>query len=510
MHQPYYRYPERSYYDLPWVRLHGVKDYYGMARLIDKFDKIKAVFNFSGVLLSQLLDYVKDGITDSYANLTLKNPAHLTKEEKRFIIERFFSVNFERFIKPNKRYLSLYNKKLSPRGKFSSKDIGDLQALFNLCWFHPFTIKEDKSLKKLIAKAKGYTPADKEYIIKKQYDILAKIFPLYNKLVNNARIEITVTPYHHPIMPLIYDTDILRDAPYLKKPLHRFSSPFDCVWHLEKSKEVFKKIFGKDPVGSWPSEGGVSEDILSIYNREKFKWIGADEEILFKSLTTDYVSYDMIKKQRHLIYQPYKFKGVDIFFRDRNLSDAISFIYQGWQDSSLAAKDLLEHCKRTHYHIKDKLKKRAITIIMDGENAWEYYNNNGVDFFETLYKSLERSKHLCTTTPSEFLKGSRTKSLERLVSGSWINGDFGVWIGSQKNNIYWQILRRIKDAIERSDKNKVDLKKIEEYFHLIEGSDWFWWNTFEDVSGEFRKIFLAYVEKIYYLLGKKPPSYLYK
>ena len=510
MHQPFYRYPDRSHYDLPWVRLHGVKDYYGMARLIDKFDKIKSVFNFSGVLLAQLLDYTKNESTDSYATLTLKDPAHLTADEKKFIIDRFFSVNFERFISNNKRYHQLYNKKMSPKGKFSSRDLGDLQALFNLCWFHPFTIKEDKNIKRLISKGKDYSSDDKEYIVSAQRQILAKIFPLYNKLIEDGKIEVTVTPYHHPIMPLIYDTDILRDSPYLKKPLHRFSSPFDCIWHLKKSKEVFKEIFGKNPVGSWPSEGSVSEDILSIYKREKFKWIGADEEILFKSLTTEYVTYDMIKKQRHLIYQPFKFKDVNIFFRDRNLSDAISFIYQGWQDSELAAKDLLEHFKRTHYHIKDKLKKRAITIIMDGENAWEYYNNNGVDFFNTLYSSLEKSKQLRTTTPSEFLKGSRVKRLERLVSGSWINGDFGVWIGSHKNNNYWQILRKIKDAIERAGKKNPNLKEIEECFHLIEGSDWFWWNTFEDVSGEFRRIFLAYVEKIYTLLGKKAPAYLYK
>jgi len=506
MHQPYYKYPGSKEYCLPWVRLHAVKDYYGMAKTVAKFNNVKVSFNFSGVLLEQLSDYVSNQASDYYLTLSRKDPAHLRKEEKDFIINRFFSVNFERIVKLNRRYLQLYNKKVSPKPKFNSQDIADLQLLFNISWFHPYTIKADKNLKNLLIKGKDYTRKDIEYVIKKQYEVMGEIFPLYAKLEEQGKIELTLTPFYHPIMPMLCDSDIVKEFGYLKKPVSRFMHPEDCLWHLEKSKEIFKNSFGYIPSGSWPSEGSVSETVLTLYGKEGFNWIGADEAILFKSLTTDYVSFDMIKKQRHLVYQPYKFRDVNIFFRDRNFSDMLSFIYQGWDDATFAVNDLMSHFRRTHDFAKNIFKERVITIIMDGENAWEYYKHNGIDFLETLYSSLEKSDCLSMTTPSEFLKKENPRKLERLSCGSWINGDFGVWAGSKKNNYYWNILKKTRDLIERSRLGGKTFEELKNYFYLIEGSDWFWWNTFEDFSGEFKRIFFAYVDKIYRLLGKKPPA----
>jgi len=503
MHQPYYKHPDENYYVLPWVRLHAVKDYYGMAKTVEKFEKIKVAFNFSGILLHQLFDYVNNRAEDYYSMLSLRDAQHLDKKEKDFIVRRFFSINFERFILNNRRYHQLYNKKMSSPQRFDAQEISDIMALFNLCWFHPYTIRNDKNLKDLIRKGRYYTTDDRAYIINKQYEVISEIFPLYRKLVKENKVELTVTPYHHPIMPLIYDTDILKDTPYLKMPAHRFSLPSDCRWHLQKSKELFKDIFGKFPQGSWPSEGSVSEPVCDIYAQEKFDWIATDEAILFKSLAGPSVSYDMIKQQRRLIYHPYKFKDISIFFRDRNLSDAISFTYQGWEDPVFAANDLLEHFKKTHYHLKGIFKENVISIIMDGENAWEYYKNNAVEFLETIYSALEKSSILSSTLPSEFLAGFEPKNLDRLASGSWINGDFGVWIGSEKNNSYWQLLNQIKALFKKHHVESDKLNMAKDYFHLIEGSDWFWWNTFEDIEGEFKKIFFSYVEKIYSLLGGK-------
>jgi len=508
MHQPFYKHPHQDIYLLPWVRLHATKDYYGMAKLVEKFEKVKVDINFSGVLLSQLLDYAQNNAKDKYLILTLKNPNYLKKEEKKFIIERFFSVNFERFIRPNPYFLKLYNKKQG-KEKFTSSEIRDLQALFNLCWFHPYLVKEDKNLKELILKRKNYTEEDKHYIIKKQYEAISQIFPLYKKLFLEKRIELSITPYHHPIMPLIYDTNILDEFPHLKKPPSPYQAASDCLWHLQKAKEIFEKIFKKIPLGSWPSEGSISKEVVSLYQKKGFKWIATDEDILFKSLVSEYVSYEMIKKERHLIYHSYKFEEINIFFRDKNLSDAISFIYQGWEDPVFAANDLLGHFKRIHYYMNDFSKERVIVIAMDGENAWEYYKNNGVEFLETIYSGLEKSSLLYTTTFSDYLRHHKSKPLENLASGSWINADFGVWIGSQKNNFYWYILKRIKDLIERV-KDEESQQQLKEYLYLLEGSDWFWWNTFFDETGDFRRIFLLYVEKIYQLLNKRVPFYFYR
>lgn len=509
MHQPYYKLPSQKYYYLGWMRLHAVKDYYGMAKIVEKFDKLKVTFNFSGVLIRQLYDYIYNDATDSYALLTLKNPRFLTKKEKEFIIDRFFSVNFERFIRPHKRYFQLYQKKMK-KEKFSPQDILDLQVLFNLCWFHPYTFKEDKNLQEIVKKEKDYSSSDKKYILQKQKEVMRQIFPLYKKLLENERIEISVSAFYHPILPLIYDTDILKEFPYLKRPRLRFSSPQDISWHLKKAKEIFEEIFKKTPYGSWPPEGGISSKIVPFFIKEGFSWIGLDEGILFKSLVTDYVNYDLIKNQRHLIYRPYEYEGLKILFRDRNLSDAISFVYQAWEEPLFAAQDLIEHFRRIHYYLKDIFKEKIVTIIMDGENAWEYYKNNGVDFLEKVYTHLEKEEIFSTELPHQIFENSKPKKLPKLASGSWINNDFGVWIGSEKNNICWEILRKIKDLMEKKKKEIKNIEKLEEYFHILEGSDWNWWNTFDEPTGSFRKIYLSYVKKIFQGLREKPPKSIEK
>lgn len=510
MHQPCYKFVDRNMFYLPWVRLRGVKDYYGMARLVDKFGRIRVTFNFSGILLSQLKAYANGDTNDYYYLLSMKRPADLSPKEIKFIKERFFSVNIERFIKKNPRYSQLYNKSLSQK-RFSLQEIRDLQVLFNLCWFHPYTISEDNILKEIIRKGSKYTEDDKKYVLDKQLAVMKEILPLYTKLWQDKRIEISLTPYYHPIMPLLYDTDIIKHFPYLNRPRQRFSYPQDCFYHLQEAKKIAREIFGSSISisGSWPSEGSVSEDVVGIYKKEKFKWIATDEEILFKSLATEYVSYDIIKNQRHLIYQPYNYRGVNIFFRDRNLSDMISFIYQGWMDSVFAARDLMEHFKKINYYLEDKSKHKVITIAMDGENAWEYYENNGVNFLETLYDSLERSDILFTDTPSNYLLNNSSHRLKKLSPGSWINGDFGVWIGSDANNKNWDILSRLRKVIERKkNRLKDEYSQVIKLFYVIEGSDWNWWNTFEDVHGSFKELFFSYVKEICKRIGEYPGKYL--
>jgi len=503
MHQPLYRYPGKKDFSPGWVRLHAVKDYYGMAAILDKFKNIKTSVNFSGVLLDQLYDYTQ-GAQDEDLRLTLKNPRYLKKEEKEYICERFFYIHFDKYIRTNPRYLQLHQKKTAGK-KFSVQDLMDLQTIFNLCWFHPYTFKKDKNLRDLIKKGKNYSEEDKKYVVDAQYAVIKKIFPLYAKLRKAGRVEITVTPFYHPIMPLLYDTDVVDEFSYLKTPARRFRHPEDCHWHLQRSKEIFRKIFKDEVYGSWPSEGSISEGVADIFVEEGFKWIGLDEGILFRSLMTENVNYEMISRQRHIIYQPYNYHGLNMFFRDRNLSDALSFTYQGW-DSAFAAQDLMQHFKRIHYHAKNIYKERMIPIIMDGENAWEYYPESGVPFFENLYEFIEKSEVIDTATPTEFLQTVKTKSLDRLAPGSWINSDFGVWVGSKTNNRNWKILKELRDLIERNKDKISEIDTVLEYFHIIEGSDWNWWNTYSEATGDFQTLFFAYVKEIYRLLGKTPPA----
>ncbi len=507
MHQPCYRKVNSKDYYLPWTRLHAVKDYYPFALLLSRFHAIKGNFNFSGILLEQIRDYTVNKASDYYLKLSQKDPASLTSLERKFILERFFGVNRKTMIEPYPRYLELYQKFLSKQfTKFSRQDIFDLQVYFNLVWFHSLTIEEDKNLQHIFAKGKNFSLSEKKYVFQKHYDVMEKIFPLYQKLCAEGRIEISITPYYHPIMPLLCDTDITKQFSYLTAPSLRFAFPEDALWHVENAKNLAEKVFHTSPCGSWPSEGSVSEAVVSIYQGKNFRWLATDEDILFKSLAGSKIPVDLLKRQRHIIYQPYSFDSMNFVFRDKNLSDTIGFSYHSWQNLSAAAFDIVGHFRRIHEYVGKIYPQPGVVIAMDGENAWEYYPDNGRQFLSTLYAEIEKHPELLSNTISGYTAQQKPKRLERLSPGSWINGDFGVWVGSEKNNTNWEILARLRRKLSEVKLDERKRKKIEDYLHIIEGSDWNWWNTFEDSKKDFAQIFFSYVKEISKLLGVRLPS----
>lgn len=507
MHQPFYRRFSEKNYHLAWVRFHSVKDYYPFVYFLSKFSRIKANFNFSPVLLDQILDYVENRATDKVLELSLKKASDLTSSEIKFLLARFFSVNKENLLNLYPRYLQLFQKSLSVHDvrKYNFQELTDLQVYFNLVWFHSLIVEEDKNLQEIFKKAKNYNEDDKRYIINKHYQIMAKIIPLYKQLAEESRIEIVTSPYYHPILPLLCDTGIIKKYGYLKPPACRFSHSEEALWQIEEAKKRMEALFGREISGSWPSEGGVSEEVLGLYKKAGFKWLATDEDILFKSLAREKLPYELIKNQRYIIYQPYIFKDLLLFFRDRNLSDALSFVYHSWPEEKLAAEDFLQHLNRIHNYIRNIYPKRCVVIVMDGENAWEYYKDNARSFFEHLYLSLEKSQILKTDLFTSFSQDYNFKKINReLWPGSWINADFGVWIGSSENNTYWSILAKIMNEIKKH-KHKFSpliLKKVLSCLRIIEGSDFNWWNTFEDKNRDFRKIFSSYVKAISKLLKK--------
>ena len=504
MHQPYYKRANDSLYYLPWTRLHGIKDYFGFVYFLSKFEKIKATFNFSPTGLEQIVDYSTRKASDRFLELTKKNPKDLTSNEKTFILKRFFSVNKERFINPYPRYLELFEKARKQKIKyFTDQEIRDIQLYFNLVWFHFTTIEEDKNLQELIKKSHGFSESDKKYVIDKQYDVLSMIIPLYKDLVASKRIEICISPYYHPILPLLCDTNIVH-VHNQTAPRIRFHHPEEAFWHLKEGKDRTQQILNTKITGSWPSEGSVSPQVLKLYEELEFKWIATDEEILFNTLRL--TRKNLTKNiPRDIIYQPYYFDDLIVFFRDKNLSNAISFTYHYWQDLNAAAQDLINHFHNIHKHTRSIYKKRMVLIAMDGENAWEYYHNNAKDFFTSLYSSLEKHSHLKTQTISSFIRNSDFKTIEEPIwPGSWINANFGVWSGSRENNRNWEILARIKNALDKK-RNMLAPRKLEQaisYLRIIEGSDWNWWNTFDDISGDFGKLFLSYVKALSRILNQ--------
>jgi alpha-amylase/alpha-mannosidase (GH57 family) len=536
MHQPCYKDTVTGKYLLPWVRFHAVKDYFPMAALLQGFDNVRATFNLVPSLLEQINDYAINDATDIFLDLAAKKASSLTFDDRLDILENFFRVNFKHFIEPSERYMELLVKKglhnTSDRslkkvmGSFSDADMLDLQVLFNLVWFHSISIDEDINLKDLVRKGYSYTEEDKEYVLLKQKEIISQVIPLYRKLQDAGQIEISATPFYHPITPLLCDTSIARvSMPGADLPRKRFSHPEDARWHIAQAVDYHREQFGVAPRGMWPSEGSVSDDALEIMASSGIKWAATDEDILFNSLPLQGVKRKTLTDpDRRIIYEPYKFKRgpkpLSLIFRDKNLSDIISFNYSSW-DPRAAADDLMAHFKRIAENPRPGSGSPLVTIAMDGENAWEYFTDNGRTFFETLYEHLDDDDEIEAVTISGYLGTSsvKRKSLDTVFPASWINHDFKVWIGEEQDNVSWDYLSMVRKDLAKYTKglerngegDSESLRKAWREFYMAEGSDWNWWYSGKAHMGAdnpFDKLYRTHLKNVYKYLKKDVPDFL--
>jgi alpha-amylase/alpha-mannosidase (GH57 family) len=535
MHQPFYKDPLAGKYMMPWVRLHAVKDYYPMAALVEEFDSVSVTFNMVPSLVEQINDYVHNGATDTFLDLTVKRAGSLTLDDKAAILNNFFKVNFNRFIEPNPRYAELLIKKgVKPLAGtafkrvlkgFSAQDFLDLQALFNLAWFHSISADDDINLKDLIAKGKGYTEEDKEFIVFKQREVMGQIMPLYRRLSESGRIEITTTPFYHPILPLVCDTSVARvSLPDNPLPKPRFAHPEDAEWQLEEAIRYHTAEFGSAPRGMWPSEGSVSDEALELITKKGISWVATDEDILFNSLSLYDRKYrGSTQFDRRIIYRPYRLrrgrKSLAMIFRDKNLSDIISFNYHAWNQDE-AAWDLIGHCRNVAECLRRDNDRGLLAIVMDGENAWEYFRDNGRLFFETLYQNIDAQQDISTTTVSDFLESDAPKrSVERVYPGSWINHNFEIWIGQEQDNVSWGYLGRVrKDLVRFTDRARRNgepgedsVRRAWRELYIAEGSDWNWWYGGKaHVGGDnpFDPLYRTHLKNIYKIMGRPIPDFL--
>lgn len=504
MHQPYYKNLLTQETDAPWVRLHGTKDYLDMVQILEKFPAIHQTFNLVPSLLEQVEDYCNRAIKDKFLELSFKPAQELTSKDKAFILERFFSINVERVISQYPRYYELYFKHMVKK-EFTTQDFLDLQLLFNLVWIDPVFRKQDPRLTALIYKGRFFSEEEKAVVLNKQIEILQGIIPGYKKAIESGQIEVTVSPYYHPILPLLCSTNSAREA-NRKAALPRipFAYPEDAAAQIEEAGQFFQERFGKAMQGMWPSEESVSESILPFLLNSKVKWIVADEAILFKSRKVR-------KRDTALLYQPHVLKRkqgeMNIIFRDRNLSDLIGFTYFSWKPEA-AAVDLMQHLNNIEASFKDK--DILVTIAMDGENAWEYFVNDGHDFLEIFYQKLSESKTIKAVTVSEYLnKFGAQSQIKHLAAGSWIFAEFGKWIGNPFKVRGWEMLAEARKEFEQcKDKLPKDkLKLAWKQMYIVEGSDWFWWFG-EDPGGNFDKLFRMHMSNFYTIIGKPIPEYL--
>ena len=486
---------------LPWVRLHGIKDYLDMVNILEGFPEIHQTFNLVPCLLEQIEDYAS-GVSDEFQRISYKRAEDLSEQEKGFILNNFFKANPENLIAAFPRYYELWFKKKNKK-HFSTQDFLDLQVLFNLAWFDPSFRKRIPELKCLPGKGRFFSEEEKVALLDKQIDIIKDIIPTYRRFQDSGQIEITTNPYYHPILPLLFDSKIaLRPAPKSALPNYHFSYPQDAKLHLEKAVELYKKNFGCLPRGIWPSEEAVSEEILQSISEHGIKWMLSDEALLFKS----------IRKRRagRFLYRPFSLRrrkfDLNIIFRDAPLSNLLGFVYHKWPEKK-AVEDFIVHLRNINKHFKNR--DILVAIAMDGENAWEYYKNDGIDFLKLLYGQISQEKNVKTVTVSEYLNQFPPKAnIRKLSAGSWINADFSKWIGSKHKNIAWEWLvearRKFDDVKSGLDEEKHELA-IKQML-ILEGSDWFWW--YDDNPGEFDDVFRMHLSNFYKIVDVDPPSYL--
>ncbi|GIW21373.1 MAG: hypothetical protein KatS3mg068_0380 [Candidatus Sericytochromatia bacterium] len=530
MHQPLYKDIITSKYLMPWVRLHAIKDYLDMLLILEKYSNMKQTFNLVPSLLEQLEDYSKGNVIDNYLELSLIEPKNLSLPQKAKILEFFFDLNWQNMIYKYPRYREILEKRESLRKKynnnyfilsneFSEQEILDLTVWFNLAWFDYTWISNDNFLSYLVNKNSNFSLDDRNKLIIKQFEIIKKIIPEYKKFYNNKQVELTTTPYYHPILPLLCDTNSFLIAnPDGQLPNNRFRYPEDCNIQIVRAIQKFEKIFDKKPIGMWPSEQSVSPESIEYFIKNNINWVVTDEGILFNTIKHFPKRNNELLDNPEILYKPYiiqSSKGkINIFFRDIYLSDMIGFSYSKYYYKD-AANDLYSRIKNIQNTL-DNSYPYIITIALDGENCWEYYNNDGYDFLNEFYKIISQDNTIDLITISDYLKKYTTNSIiniNDLYSGSWIKSDFTTWIGEPIKNKAWDCLYEArKILLENENKlNQEERNKAWEEIYIAEGSDWFWWfgegnsSTHDDL---FDLQFRLHLQNVYKILNLNIPEIL--
>ncbi len=515
MHQPYYPDPLAKVYSMPWARLHGVKGYYDMATLLREFPHLKYTINLTPSLVYQLKEYLDLKVEDEYYKLSIKPASELAPIEKSFLLKNFFLCRRETMIQPHPAYLKLLHKRGIRAGidleksakEFSNQDFLDLQTWFNLAWFGFTALKEYPELTELMKKDHNFSEADKLRLLSLQSEILAKLFPLYQELWTQGKLEVSTTPFYHPILPLLCDSDIAREAlPGVKLPT-RFSWPEDARGQVKTGLDYLEQVFGRRPIGMWPSENAVSDWVLRILAESGLQWTNTCEQLLRKSRPN--------RSRADLIYHPYRFQDTNlrVVFRDQELSDLISFSYSQLE-AEVAVSDFIRRLDAIRKQAERINQERAMVLVaLDGENPWESFPESGFKFLNLLFQKLSEQPGIRLATVQEAISAQNPESLDHLAPGTWIRGDFDVWIGGSEENHAWDYLGRVrKDAEEMfktADPEAIKLARSELF--AAEGSDWFWWygdHFYSDLDSEFDEIFRMHLRNVYLILGKIPPLFL--
>ena len=508
MHQPFYKDLISGEYKLPWTRLHALKDYYGMVKILDEFPEIRQTFNLVPSMMVQVEDYASGAARDPFLALALKPAETLTEADRRFLIHHSFHAHPGRMIYRYPRYGELYERYGQRQTATApAQDMRDLQMLSQLAWFDEFFQEHDPEVSALIVKGRDYTSEEQALMGRKQQELVGHVIPTYKRLAGTRQIEISTTPFYHPILPLLCDSDIASVAhPHVPLP-RRFSYPEDARAQLMMSREYIERVFGVAPAGLWPSEGSVSNEVFHLAAECGFTWAATDNGVLARTLGRDAGAEET--------YRPWKWNqgehSLQVVFRDHMLSDLIGFVYSG-MGAREAASDFLRRIRENCAGFLNSGRDALVPVILDGENAWEYYDHNGRPFFRELYQAITDDRDMECVTVAEGLRRMTAEPLTHIFPGSWINANFDIWIGSEEDNRAWKFLLDAREAYdEAKDVSPQSRKLAWEELLIAEGSDWCWWYGPEHESAnrpEFDELFRSHIANVYRALGKLPPEEL--
>jgi alpha-amylase/alpha-mannosidase (GH57 family) len=522
MHQPYYKDLVEDRYTMPWVRLHTLKDYFGMVAMLKDFPSVRVTFNLVPSLVAQIEDYAAGRAQEDAYELAFKPAAQMTAAEREALVAYAFQINRENLLSRYPRFVELFEQLMGhgPKPDASklvlTQDILDLQVLSQLAWFDEIYLATDPEVLRLVGRQRGYTEADKQIIQMKEIEICRRTLEEYRAAVERGQVELSTSPFYHPILPLLCDSDAGAEShPGLRLPKRRFHHPEDARAQLRAAIDLHQRVFKIQPRGLWPSEGSVSEAALRIAAEEGFAWAATDEGVLGRSLEIGfYRNPDGTLHGGYDLYRPHRFatggQYINLFFRDHALSDLIGFVYSR-MDPNAAAHDLFHRIRAAGRSRGEETA--VVSVILDGENAWEYYRDNGREFLKSFYGILSSQDEVRAVTASEALQLVNTGVLPRVVPGSWINANFDVWIGAEEDNRAWDLLGEARDYFATRAGNpgipaaQVELARQELW--VAEGSDWCWWYGPEhstENDEEFDLLYRKHLSNVYRLLNGSAPD----
>lgn len=523
MHQPVYQLMPQGDFIMPWVRLHAVKDYLDMMLWVERFNNLRLNFNYVPVLLDSLIKY-ENGAHDIHSRITVTPVEELSHEDKIFILNNFFDANYQTMILQNEEYHRLY-KIIQEKGTddteiFSNQEYSDLMALFNLAWIDPSFKNSNQKLKKLVEKKKNYTLEDRIKIIDIQREIIRQIIPEIRKLVAENKIEITTSPYYHPILPILLDYKEIRKDHSEQDELSELNAEEDAKIQTKMALDRIEELIGKRPRGIWASEQCVSPKTLEMLSDLGVEWSISDEGNLANSIDFEFV-HDFkgyLEDPYHLLKTyTYKTENSDIkmIYRESSIYNLVSFEY-AHHNPVATANDLYDRIKILQSKILSSPDKdHLLTIAMDGENCWENYIEDGNQFLETLYKLISEDSSLETVLISDYIEKSKEhKPLNKIATGASFNRGYKLWIDEPLKDIAWQYLKRAKDDFNtfiKREPNHPNIMDAKKELLVCEGSDWFWWYGEPNSSGRdniFDYLYRTHLKNIYKTLELEYPSYL--